>query len=372
MSGLCVAVAAMAIAAADVAAEETPAPAEAAQTAAPTGAAPTPAAADPALLAELTRQLDDDRFAIREAAHQKLFDLGVAALTEVGRVAATGSLESSTRAVAILSRWASSADSGLSLAALEQMAALTNRPAEAAAAANRLAEVRERAAMEAIVELGGRIEFDRNSQVVFVNQRTVQVIFGSKWRGGLEGLRHLPAIRSASTVSFFSSSINGDEVVSALADLPQLSHIQFYGTKISDEAATRLREMLPNALVDVRGPARLGIAGPIVQPPGGAQVSEVQPGSAAERAGLMPNDLIKAIDGRPVDDFEGLTKEIATKNVGDSVRLTVMRSTPIGPPQDLEVTVKFAEWNDEQPVNPNEPSPLDDPTGASRRVILHQ
>jgi hypothetical protein len=108
----------------------------------------TAPAVDPAKLAQWVHELDSDRFAIREAAQVHLLATGVGALDAVGDAASTGSLESSTRAVGILLTWARSTDSDLSLGALERLAKLTNRPSESAMATERLASVRERAAMD--------------------------------------------------------------------------------------------------------------------------------------------------------------------------------------------------------------------------------
>jgi hypothetical protein len=337
-------------------------------------AAATTPAADPAQIEELIRKLDDDRFAVREKAQQRLFALGNAALLDIGMAAANGSLECSTRAVSILLQWSQSQDHALSLGALETLAALTNRPAEAALAAERLADVRERAAMEALVSLGGRVEFDRQVPVMIDDNRSVQVIIGPNWTGGTLGLNHLNAIRTATTLSFYSSAIGGDEAAAALDKMPNLQRIEFYGTPVSESTQATLHNLMPHALVDVRGGARLGIAaGQLV--PGGAQVGEVQPGTAAERAGLMLNDIITEFNGVAVSDFESLTREIAKAKPGDSVLLKVLRPNPIGQQvqQPLDVIVKFAEWNDQQAVNPKEGNPLSSsPLGSPARLIINR
>jgi hypothetical protein len=332
-----------------------------------------PVAADE--LAALIRQLDNDRFAVREAAQQRLQGLGAAALADVGREASAGSLESSTRAVSILLQWSLSDDSALSLGALEQLAALTNRPAESAMAANRLADVRERAAMEQIVELGGRVEYDRQVPVFTGTNLSLQVIIGPKWTGGVDGLRYVADVRRATTLSFYSSAVSGDEAAPELTALSQVQRVEFYGTKLSPDAEERLRKSLPHAMVDVRGGARLGIAAG--QPaPGGAQVGTVDPGTAAEKAGLMPGDIITEIEGVAVADFESLTREIAKCSAGDSIMLKVLRQTPVGqlPTAPIEMQVTFARWGDEDVVNPNMPNPLSgspvvSPFGGARVII---
>jgi hypothetical protein len=355
----------------------------AAQTA-PAAVEPTPAiapasASEASAITQWVGELDNDRFAVREAAQQHLLGAGTGALDFVGRAAASGSLESSTRAVGILLSWGQSGDNALSLGALEQLAALTNRPTESAMANERLASLRETAAMEALVKMGGRVEFDRQIQAFTGPMPPLQVIVGPSWKGGVEGLEQVVAIRRATTVSFYSAPFDGDRVIAELANLPQIQKVEFYGTAISDEARIRLRSALPHLLIDVRGGARLGIAGPAL--PGamnGATVGEVQPGTAAEKAGLQMGDVIVEIGGVAVKDFDALTKEIAKAKPDDIVPLKVLRpSQPLGQPQPqakpLEITVKFEPWNDVQAVNPNAPSPLGGvPMGMPTGVFINR
>ena len=91
--------------------------------------------------------------------------------------------------------------------------------------------------------------------------------------------------------------------------------------------------------------ARLGVTiGPISEalararnvPTGAAQVGEVSPGTAAARAGLRPNDIIVAIDGRNLRDHREVTQRILGHRPGETVRLTIQRGTQR---QDLTVTL---------------------------------
>jgi hypothetical protein len=335
---------------------------------------PTPdaaaAALEPAELARWIAQLDDDRFALREAAQQRLTAAGQAALAEVGKAAADASLEPSTRAVNILLGWAQSEQPELSLGALEQLAALKNRPTESAMANQRLADVREAAALKAIVELGGAVAFDRQLAAFNGPSPPIQIVIGPKWKGGVEGLHHLQAVRRASTLSFHSSSV-GAEAIDHLAQLNQLQRIEFYlepSAQVPPEALDKLKQQLPQVAIEVRGPARLGIAGPNmvgVANPGGAAVSQVLADSAAAKAGIVQGDVITHIADSEVKDFEHLTREIAKCQPGQSVKLKVLRQAPPGqPPQTLDVTVTFDRWGDEPPTTdpalglPGVPDPL--------------
>ena len=57
----------------------------------------------------------------------------------------------------------------------------------------------------------------------------------------------------------------------------------------------------------------------------GAIVSSVEPGSAADQAGIRMGDVITAIDGRPVMDSGDLRNEIGLRRRGRSVSVTLIR-----------------------------------------------
>jgi Do/DeqQ family serine protease len=57
----------------------------------------------------------------------------------------------------------------------------------------------------------------------------------------------------------------------------------------------------------------------------GALVARVEPGSAAQRAGLRARDLIIAVDGTPIHNASELKNRIGLAQIGDEVQLTVDR-----------------------------------------------
>lgn len=59
--------------------------------------------------------------------------------------------------------------------------------------------------------------------------------------------------------------------------------------------------------------------------PRGALVSSVEPGSAAEKAGLQPGDVVLGVDGVRVADSADLPRLIGEKRPGTSVRMEVWR-----------------------------------------------
>jgi serine protease Do len=66
----------------------------------------------------------------------------------------------------------------------------------------------------------------------------------------------------------------------------------------------------------------------------GAMVSEVTKGSPAEDAGLKADDVVISVDGRPVQDSSDLSRYVASKPPGTTVRLHVLRG---GSEQDIDV-----------------------------------
>ncbi len=57
----------------------------------------------------------------------------------------------------------------------------------------------------------------------------------------------------------------------------------------------------------------------------GALVTQIEPGSPAEQAGIQPGDVIVAINGKPIDSSADLRNEIGLVRAGDSVEVTSIR-----------------------------------------------
>jgi serine protease Do len=67
----------------------------------------------------------------------------------------------------------------------------------------------------------------------------------------------------------------------------------------------------------------------------GVLVSQVHPGTGAEKAGLASGDIIMSVDDKPVKNVGELVKEIQKKKVGEKVKLNIIRG---GKPLTIEVT----------------------------------
>ena len=69
---------------------------------------------------------------------------------------------------------------------------------------------------------------------------------------------------------------------------------------------------------------------------GGVGVVAVTSGGGAERAGLRPGDVIKAVGGAPTPDATALTQALAAAEPGDQVTVTISRD---GQDRDVPVTL---------------------------------
>lgn len=307
-------------------------------------------------VADLVQKLDDDRYAVRQAAQRELHEIGAPALKLTAQAAADGTLESSTRAVNILLDWIDSKDPELSLAALEIVAGLTKRPIESAIAKDRLAIIREAVAIEAIRSLGGVVENDRGYGVGVIGGPNApkQIVLSDEWKGGVEGLKHIGDVRTATTLSLWSAPLD-DAALPQLGGFTNLRRIELYGLALTPELVDKTREKLPNTIVEVRGGARLGIRG--------LDSQEVLPNSPAAKAGLIPHDVVKEFAGVEINTFEDLTAQISKCKPGDTVDIKIMRGEQI-----IDKQVTFDRWGDDVASATSPPVPPVNQQGLFGRI----
>ncbi len=68
----------------------------------------------------------------------------------------------------------------------------------------------------------------------------------------------------------------------------------------------------------------------------GALISDISPGSPAEKAGLRRGDVVVEFDGKPIKEFTSLSKLVGMKTPGTSFKITILRD---GKPKDLSVVL---------------------------------
>jgi hypothetical protein len=284
--------------------------------------------------------LDADEYWVREAATKKLHQAGTAALAALAEAGKSDKLEVSTRAIGILSRFLETNDAKTELAAetaLEEIAAgrVSSAASHAESALAGYRGSRQERAVAKLRQLGA----DATSVVLSSGDiGSVTIGIGEGWRGTTEDLASLKRISSLQRLSIFVKSVD-DQAVKHIVPLRSLTTLELYGTGISDDGVRQIAAALPAATIDRRKGGMLGVAGQRGVVGGGCLVSGVQAGSAAEKAGLQPGDFITQFEGKPVADFDSLTKLISEKSGGDTVKVDIRRDN-----ETLKKEVKLGHW----------------------------
>jgi len=156
------------------------------------------------------------------------------------------------------------------------------------------------------------------------------------------GIAHLAKAPALAQVEIMYSPVT-DKSIDTLATLGSAQSIRLIGTKVTPEGAAKLATALPNALVDRRSGALLGVGGAKGQPT--CLVTEVRPDSAAAKADIREEDTIIKFDGQAVQDFGELTAAISKKTGGEKVEIELLRpSVGDAAPKQMTVTVTLGSW----------------------------
>jgi hypothetical protein len=279
------------------------------------------------------KDLDDARYSARETATQHLLAAGAAALDPLLAVANGEKPEPADRAIWIMRRMGRSRDNELALAALERLVQLENRPSVVAKAETELAERGVNACEQRLGPLGAEVA----SQLEQFENAIVPVLIvrlSDKWQGTTEDLRQITQLRQVRHFRLEGAAI-GDDVVKMFADKDKLAVLQLFDTKVTPAAVDAVKEKHPTAMVYVRNQALLGVIAE--NHAAGVMVTFVQPGSAAATAGIVVGDVIAAIDGHSLPDFDRLTARIAQHRPGDKIDVDIVRNDKDGRP----VTIKL-------------------------------
>lgn len=80
------------------------------------------------------------------------------------------------------------------------------------------------------------------------------------------------------------------------------------------------------------------------------EVREVEPGSAAQKAGILSGDIIAQIDGKDVSTSSEFVKEIQSRKIGDEIKITVNRG---GKKKKLKATLGEKVMEVQRPIGQN-------------------
>ena len=286
-------------------------------------------AAEPATEPEIAAWIDQlgaEQFAQREAASRSLAAAGRPALESLGAAVLRDDLEVATRALDIVRGFLASDDELLAGDAEKLLEAIAEGPDSAVSGlVNGALDFHHRgmteAAREKLESLGAVI----TEGFLASGHRGLQVTLNARWRGTSEDLRLLSRLQGVRLVGAFGVPLDA-AAVAALGRLRGVESVQLFGTGIADDQLAALAAKLPATRIDVRKGGKLGVAGqPMVGP---CVITHVQEGSAAGKAGLQIGDVVVAIDGRPVANFESLTEQVGRHGPGDTIELELERNVP--------------------------------------------
>jgi hypothetical protein len=230
-------------------------------------AAPPPAAASAEQIARWVRELDDDRFDVREAAHRNLRRAGQRALPALASAAASDSLEVATRAFRILRELLSSADeaTGAEIRAVLLRLAASTDPRVAARARAVLALHHGRIAAQ--LEKGGALVVYKDDRIVRVTLDAVprlapllpllhelpdlEYLSASNKQMDDAALGQLKGLRKLEYLNLYQSGI-GDEGLIHLKSLPALRHVPMGETKVTDAGLKHLADLTQLEYVGLR------------------------------------------------------------------------------------------------------------------------
>ncbi len=279
-------------------------------------------------IATLVGQLDSPRFAERQAASRDLARGGPAAIPALVEASGSDRPEVSARAVAALEAfWLRAMDRGewplaeQAQFALGDLAVDPDADPSVAGRCGRILAARqdviEARALAAVRRFGGLIVYEGGGGIYVYNddgtasQVIGHVIVPTGWTGGEDGLRYLRSLK-------------------------RVQQIYIVRGAVPEEATAALAAAVGGNVVQRRGQTQLGV-GRRPTNGGGCLIDSVKPGGSADKAGMLPGDVVVSFDGKPVDDFEELVDTIYPLAPGATVPATIVRN---GFPIELKITME--------------------------------
>ena len=151
------------------------------------------------------------------------------------------------------------------------------------------------------------------------------------------GLRHLSGVKSLRNLYVLYIPLDA-ATIGLLTEMKHLTSVKLYGTGVNLETAKKLTLLLPSTRFDVRpGGGFLGIG---VQPHVvGVIISNVQPQSAAQKAGISIGDIMLSFGGEKIANFEQLQVAIGKFAPGEEVEVELLRTD-----KPEKVKIMLGEW----------------------------
>jgi hypothetical protein len=321
------------------------------------------------------QQLQSDNYQRRELAKQRLIAAGNAAVPAISQALENSDLESTELAIRALGEiaLAQPADEIAGAWGLLSLLATKSAGLKASRSLGTLQEVNVHRSAKAVAELiaaGVRIDMDdfvvqaisERQIVVQIDERfqgEIEVLHWLRWVRGiqfarvknqrvrkdiLEQLVLMPDLKTIALVdgeltpdaltplqqmrSIHSLELRyirvPDSLLTQMAKLPIRSALSLRGTGLQETHVATLREAMPNLKIEFN---RGGFMG--VQCPDGfnqCEITQVIPGSGAQRAGLLPGDVIIKANDRNVRSFAELRAIIGEHDEGNPLSVQYSRN----------------------------------------------
>ena len=283
-------------------------------------------------------QLGANQYADRESASRQLALMGVIAVDQLVHAARGNDSEVAARAVDALRAMLRQDDSELS------------NKAEAA-----LESIAEQGSLAVAQQAEVALDFFDAAQAVSARKKLEELgaIFSDTglsglrleiaedWKGDSRSLKLVTRLQKVVHVSLFGLQLTERDAVT-LGRLRGIERLDLYGVGLSDTAIRQLKQRLQETEIDIRKGGKLGIAGMPLQ--GQCVIAGIQPGSAAEKAGLLPQDVITEINGTAISDFGSCTRIIGEHKPGEEISVVIERIKPDGSAGQFRKVVVLGGW----------------------------
>ena len=283
-------------------------------------------------------QLGANQYADRESASRQLTLMGVIAVDQLAHAARGNDSEVATRAVDALRAMLRQDDSELS------------NKAEAA-----LESIAEQGSLAVAQQAEVALDFFDAAQAVSARKKLEELgaIFSDTglsglrleiaedWKGDSRSLKLVTRLQKVVHVSLFGLQLTERDAVT-LGRLRGIERLDLYGVGLSDAAIRQLKQRLQETEIDIRKGGKLGIAGMPLQ--GQCVIAGIQPGSSAEKAGLLPQDVITEINGTAISDFGACTRIIGEHKPGEEISMVIERMKPDGSVGQFRKVVVLGGW----------------------------
>lgn len=273
-------------------------------------------------IAQLIQQLDSNRYKEREQATQQLVEAGGDALDPLLAAANGQSAEAADRAVWVLRKLGNSPDREFALAALDRLVQLEDRPTVVADARKIQSRLRLGVCQERLSKLGAHLTTTEFALPDVGLVTFVRLQLDEDWRGTLEDLQCLLTLDQCHYFRLVGPRVD-DGVAKLFASKDNLRLLQIYLSRVTPSVIDEIKERQPKAVVYIRNRALLGIGGETHA--NGVRVTVAQETYGAAKAGILVNDVVTKINGKPLKDFDRLTAAISQYQPGEVVEVTILR-----------------------------------------------